>query len=361
MGICAASQTPAEKQDVTNNKALNGQLYAGYKESSLVHKLLLLGAGESGKSTLFKQLIHIYGKGFVENERKDYAAVIFHNTLLAIKELGKNSQILQQQPGLQDCAMKNPASKNALQSLNEIDEDIEILTATQGSLIKLVWTDEGIQNTFLHRAKFQLLDCSEYFLNQIEEITAKPGWIPSESDVLRSRKRTTGIVENKIVIEANDFIIVDVGGQRNERKKWVHCFQDVTAVIFVAAMSEYDQFLFEDEKVNRLEEALHLFEEHSNSRWFTSVSIILLLNKCDLFKKKITESPLSNFFPDYKGGADYDQGCELITNLFLSKHQQQKKIYAHVTCALDPQLVRTVFNAVKDIVIGGALSTAGLT
>ena len=53
----------------------------------------------------------------------------------------------------------------------------------------------------------------------------------------------------------------DVGGQRNERRKWIHCFEDVTAVIFVAAISEYDQKLFEDGATNRMVEALELFEE----------------------------------------------------------------------------------------------------
>ncbi|EJW74437.1 hypothetical protein WUBG_14655 [Wuchereria bancrofti] len=41
--------------------------------------------------------------------------------------------------------------------------------------------------------------------------------------------------------------IFDVGGQRSERKKWIHCFEDVNAIIFIAAISQYDQVLFEDE------------------------------------------------------------------------------------------------------------------
>lgn len=41
----------------------------------------------------------------------------------------------------------------------------------------------------------------------------------------------------------------DVGGQRSERKKWMHCFENVTAVVFLAAISEYDQVLVEDETV----------------------------------------------------------------------------------------------------------------
>ena len=60
--------------------------------------------------------------------------------------------------------------------------------------------------------------------------------------------------------------MVDVGGQRNERKKWIHCFEDVTAVVFLAALSAYDQVLMEKDNVNRLNEAIALFEHIVNSR-----------------------------------------------------------------------------------------------
>jgi guanine nucleotide-binding protein G(i) subunit alpha len=74
----------------------------------------------------------------------------------------------------------------------------------------------------------------------VKQISAE-GYIPTEQDVLRSRVRTTGIVENEFEIDHNKFKMFDVGGQRNERKKWIHCFESVTAVLFVAAISEYDQ------------------------------------------------------------------------------------------------------------------------
>lgn len=57
------------------------------------------------------------------------------------------------------------------------------------------------------------------------------------------------------------FRVFDVGGQRAERRKWINCFDNVTSVIFVAAISEYDQVLFEDPSKNRVEEAVELFEE----------------------------------------------------------------------------------------------------
>ena len=56
----------------------------------------------------------------------------------------------------------------------------------------------------------------------------------------------------KYVIDNTPFEMYDVGGQRNERKKWIHCFEGVDAVIFVAAISEYDQKLFEDSTTNRM-------------------------------------------------------------------------------------------------------------
>lgn len=161
-----------------------------------------------------------------------------------------------------------------------------------------VFCCSGIQVTYENRAKFQLTDSAAYFFDMVEAI-GSPNYIPSEQDVLRSRVRTTGIVENEFKIEGNMFKMFDVGGQRNERKKWIHCFSEVTAVLFVAALSEYDMVLFEDETTNRMDEALNLFDEIANSRWFKKTSMILMLNKRDLFAEKILKVPLTVWDPEY--------------------------------------------------------------
>lgn len=95
----------------------------------------------------------------------------------------------------------------------------------------------------------------------------------------------------------------DVGGQRSQRRKWVYCFEDVRAVLFVVALSGYDMTLLEDQTVNRLEESLNLFEQIVNNRWFKEASFVLFLNKLDLFREKIMCSSrhLKLFFSDYKG------------------------------------------------------------
>jgi len=157
----------------------------------------------------------------------------------------------------------------------------------------------------------------------------------------------------------------DVGGQRNERKKWIHCFDDVTAVIFVAALSEYDQKLFEDVNTNRMVEAIDLFDEITNNRYFRESSMILFLNKRDLFETKIERVAIATVdaFLDYKhdeGLSNYDGGIKYFLNKFLARSKTEEKIiYHHITCATDTENVEVVFSACKDIILRDNLKDSG--
>ena len=150
----------------------------------------------------------------------------------------------------------------------------------------------------MRQNEFQLHDSAHFFLNDLARISA-PGYVPTEQDVLRSRVRTTGIVRSDFKIKRVNFTMFDVGGQRNERRKWIHAFDNCNAVVFVAALSEYDQVLYEDDGTNRMEEALSLFEQICNSKWFAETSVILFLNKQDLFVEKLATQPLSKYVAAY--------------------------------------------------------------
>jgi len=198
------------------------------------------------------------------------------------------------------------------------------------------------------------------FFGKVRAVVA-PDYIPSIDDVMRVRVRTTGIVEQVFTIEGNEFRMFDVGGQRNERKKWIHCFEHVTAVLFVAALSAFDLTLFEDDRVNRMAEALKVFEELLCSPWFKQTSIILFLNKRDLFLEKIKKVKLKTYFPDYMGDNSYDDAVNYIVSIFHQKNtHSDRSIYTHITCATDQSNVQAVFNAVKDIVIRRSLQEGGL-
>jgi len=106
--------------------------------------------------------------------------------------------------------------------------------------MKRLWTDGGVQTCFHRSNEYQLNDSAKYFLDKLEEI-GQANYLPSTQDILRTRVKTTGIVEINFSFKDLNFRVFDVGGQRSERKKWIHCFEDVTAIIFIVALSEYDQ------------------------------------------------------------------------------------------------------------------------
>lgn len=119
----------------------------------------------------------------------------------------------------------------------------------------------------------------------------------------------------------------DVGGQRSERKKWIHCFEAVKSIIFCVSLSEYDQVLLEESRQNRMIESLVLFESVVNSRWFLRTTIILFLNKIDVFRQKIKKIPLERFFPDYGGGTDLNKAAKYILWRFNQTNRAKLSIY----------------------------------
>jgi len=354
MGVCSSSAglSPIEAQAVKQSKEIENKMVADHLVDVAVKKLLLLGAGGSGKSTLFKQMISIYGKGFSDQDRAGYAKIICENIITAMKTLC--SQAL-------SMGLKVAAEREAKEfmELEFKDRNSIKINKSHAALVKVLWRDPGIQSAFERQSGFQLVDSAQYFFDKVDEVAAD-GYTPIDQDVFRCRSATTGIVETNFTINGSEFSMFDVGGQRNERKKWIHCFENVTAVLFVAAISEYDQVLYEDNTKNRIEEALELFEEIANNKWFANTSVILFLNKRDIFKEKIHRVPLKNYFNEYEGGDNYDKAVEFITAKFRNLRQVQGKLYHHVTCATDSENVAFVFNAVQHIVVSGAMAQAGL-
>jgi GTPase SAR1 family protein len=222
--------------------------------------------------------------------------------------------------------------------------------------LKKLWADKGVQAMYERRAEYQLNDSAQYYFDAIDRI-AGPNYLPTEQDVLRSRAKTTGIIETEFEVDGVKFRMCDVGGQRSERKKWMHCFQDVTACIFCVALSEYNLTLYEDGKTNRMHESLKLFKEICNSKWFVDTAMILFLNKKDLFEEKIKTIDLTCAFPEYKGGCEYTKAVQYIQEKFMSQNENPKKlIYPNITCATDTNQIKIVFASVQDIVLRNAIT-----
>lgn len=263
-------------------------------------KLLLLGAGESGKSTIVKQMKIIHENGYSSDERAQYKPVVYSNTVQSMVAILRAMERLK--IGFHDPTRIDDARRvfKVVSQTDDINFTSELVVE-----MKRLWNDPGVQKCFLRAREYQLNDSAEYYLSSLDRL-GHPSYVPSEQDVLRTRVKTTGIVETFFGYRNLNFMMVDVGGQRSERKKWIHCFEGVTAIVFCVSLSAYDLMLAEDEEMNRMTESMKLFESICNNRWFEETSIILFLNKKDLFSEKIIKSPLTIAFPEYTGPNTYD-------------------------------------------------------
>ena len=135
-------------------------------------------------------------------------------------------------------------------------------------------------------------------------------------------------------------------------------FKGLYAIIFCVNLSSYDLMLPEDENMNQMMDSMRLFDRVCNNRWLVGTPIILLLNKTDLFRKKILHSPLTSCFPDYNGHSQYEDATSYIQMKFeeLNKSGEPKTIFTHLTCALDTQDIELGFDLVTDDVIEANLN-----
>ncbi|XP_070764088.1 guanine nucleotide binding protein (G protein), alpha activating activity polypeptide O, a isoform X6 [Enoplosus armatus] len=346
-----------ERAALDRSKAIEKNLKEDGLTAAKDVKLLLLGAGESGKSTIVKQMKIIHEDGFSGDDVKQYKPVVYSNTIQSLAAIVRAMDTL----GLEYGDKERKHDGRQLYVLTIAGKtDTEPYSAELLSAMMRLWSDSGIQECFSRAREYQLNDSAQYYLDSLDRIGAAD-YQPTEQDILRTRVKTTGIVETHFTFKNLHFRLFDVGGQRSERKKWIHCFEDVTAIIFCVALSGYDQVLHEDETTNRMHESLKLFDSICNNNWFKDTSIILFLNKKDLFENKISKSPLSICFPEYTGPNTYEDAAAYIQAQFESKNRSpNKEIYCHMTCATDTGNIQVVFDAVTDIIIANNLRGCGL-
>lgn len=345
-----------QSADDQRSKEIDSRLRADNAAAARDIKLLLLGAGESGKSTIVKQMKIIHDNGYTQDDCKQFIPVVYSNTISSMMAVVKAMNKLQIEYG-------NPANKEMAGRLAEVSsqQDEAKITPDVLQILKSLWSDSGVRACFARSREYQLNDSAGYLFDALDRIGA-PSYVPNEQDVLRTRVKTTGIVETHFIFKKLNFRMFDVGGQRSERRKWIHCFEGVTAIIFCASLAAYDLVLAEDETTNRMQESMQLFNSICNNKFFVRTSIILFLNKKDIFQEKIVKSPLTICFPEYVGPSNFENGSKFVRQKFedLNLMKGTKEIYPHLTCATDTSNIQFVFDAVTDVIIRENLRLAGL-
>ncbi|XP_078793761.1 guanine nucleotide-binding protein subunit alpha-13-like isoform X2 [Oryzias latipes] len=339
--VCSFNCVELKKQ-TRKSKEIDENLSREKKYVKRLVKILLLGAGESGKSTFLKQMRIIHGDDFDQRARQEFKPTIYSNVIKGIRVLVDAREKLHIPWG----DPKNSTHGDKVMAINtrsammangqlETADFVEYLPA-----IRALWADSGIQNAYDRRREFQL------------------DYLPSQQDILLARKPTKGIHEYDFVIKNVPFKMVDVGGQRFVRRRWVECFDSVTSILFLLSSSEYDQVLMEDRQTNRLCESLNIFETIVNNRVFADISIILFLNKTDLLEEKVKTVKLKDYFPEYTGPEHSLPDIQgFMVDCFRAKRRNNshEQLYHHFTTAINTENIRLVFQNVKDIIFYGNL------
>ncbi|XP_055352213.1 uncharacterized protein LOC129598368 [Paramacrobiotus metropolitanus] len=368
MGCFSNSRSKTDPEDERlqreTNKKIDQQLQRDKQLYRATHRLLLLGAGESGKSTIVKQMRILHVAGFNEEEKRQKTAEIMKNIKDSIVVITGSMSIL-----VPPIALERPENKPRVDYMQSI-ANVENFTYPEEfwDNAEALWADEGVQRCFERNNEYQLIDCAKYFLDKIGSVR-RPDYSPSEQDILRARVQTSGIFETKFTVDRVNFHMFDVGGQRDERRKWIQCFNDVTAIIYVTSSSSYDMVLMEDITTNRLKESLDLFKSIWNNRWLRTISVILFLNKMDQLQEKILagRSKLELYFPEFgryvtppDAKAEPGEHPEVVRAKYFirdeflristASNDGKHFCYPHFTTAVDTENIRRVFNDCRDII-----------
>jgi len=358
MGICAAKAPGPGSGALPNETELvrKAAIAMGTeKELNAGIKLLLLGAGGSGKTTFRKQLRSIYA-GFPEAERVEAAAVIVDNFWEAIKVI--RTEALERK--LDEITDPQSPVGAAMQRLAEPKPSSNFLTPKEVEDLNLVWSHPLVMEMVKERQKFHLQECALIYFAQLASYPAwgGEGWLPSIDDCIRARVRSSGVVEETILIDGVKFMLFDAGGQRSERRKWIHYFDRVNAIMFVTSLTAYAENLYEDSTQNNMVESLALFENLANSKWFQSTPILLFFNKRDVFQTVFVDQKIplnvSGYFTEAPDSKDPDVAVRYIVDLYLGRKRLNPDrpgeslanlIYPHVTTAVDRDNIQKVFGA----------------
>ncbi|KAI0757461.1 heterotrimeric G protein alpha subunit 4 [Daedaleopsis nitida] len=347
MGACMSSGAVEISEE---DKRMHREAEKSLKEAKLKLakqvKVLLLGSGDSGKSTILKQMRLIHRVPFSTQEIESYRQLVFNNLTHGVKYVIDAMEDMEL-----DVLDENRDLVAIIEDASDI-KDGEPYPPEYHDVLKKLWEDPNIQAAYARGNEAALPENLNYYFAHLDRLF-EPSYVPNEQDIVHARARTIGITETVFNLRDHDMLMVDVGGQKSERRKWIHCFQDVTSILFLVSLSGFDQCLVEDKDANQMQDAMTIWDSICHSQWFKQTSIILFLNKNDLFEKKVANSDIKNFFPDYDGEAgDAKAGREYFKKRFARLAQKanakEREIYIHVTTATDTAMLRVVMAAVEE-------------
>lgn len=254
-------------------------------------------------------------------------------------------------------AMQDPLIHDVARMLEASKEDI-----------KELWSHPTVKGLMAKR-RLKLDEWSEFFLKHIVRVTASD-YLPTTDDILHARIQTMGVAEHIFDVNIHGKTVTwhlfDVGGARGQRQSWIPFFDDANAIIFVAPVSAFDQYLEEDPRTNRIDDSLQLFTQICSNQLLKSVHLVLFLNKTDLLKAKLdTGLRVQKYITSFGDrGNDYETVVQYFRAHFLQVHRRNNEhrrvLYTHFTNVTDTKATQRIIGNVRDSIFRGYLQSAAL-
>ena len=339
------------------------KINASYQAETKVRtKVIVLGTSNSGKSTLLRQMQLIRMSGFSESERHAFVPLISDNIIQTLHTILVDMKSLVTKSMFDDIVISTAA-----EDFERIYADCKIQDReVQRELLELgviLWRHPSLRQLIEeHKEAFENGESLLLLFDHISEI-ASVDYLPSDRDILNCRMRSTGIKTLEFDFDEIPIAMIDVGGQRSERRKWIHYFDNVEVLLFCVSINEYNMVLTEDSSKNAMEESLEMFKSIINSVWFRNKPVILFLNKIDLLEKKLkTATCLRDSFPEFTGDASkLADVVNFIQDKYLECDEQKgRPLFPFQTCATDTTNIEKVFQVCFHMVFRETLADIGL-
>lgn len=392
-------------------------------------KVMLLGQAESGKSTLQKQFQLYHASQTLDRERPSWRPIVYFNTIKAVRTIldeldwDFTTHANQEEEAYIDPNWPNQIShiRHKLLPLVSIEDSlaselsggVTVAGGRSGVFVRAGWqsvvtstrswpvanlyggssspdvvanmaarllselqydVDELWQHlavkTLLRMRRLRLEESAAFLLDEIHRI-AEPDYLPTTDDILHVRLQTLGVTEHSFDINFGgnhySWILYDVGGARGQRHAWVPYFDDAAAIIFLAPISAFDQYLDEDPRTNRIDDSLQLFTSTCSNKLLKNASMVLMLNKTDLLKKKLQAGVMVKKYITSYGEREnrYEDVAEYFRAHFAQVHKrkgvQKQELYIHFTSMLDVRATQKIIVDINEAIIKSYLGQSMLT
>jgi len=378
----SSSKEKSGEEAPSNLQAANDEIDNRMSEEKRTMKrsasLLLLGAGGCGKSTLYKQIRNIYNGEIPEKEMIVATMSVKRQVFDDMMDLCRTNVAIISTD--KECEIEDEKARDLRDRFvilsEKLSTDIE-LTYEIAQDIKHLWSQSGMKKTFNICSKSHVMESTPYFFNKVLEI-GSPQYLANFDDYVRVRHRTVGLLHSTFntSFQSHSWVIklTDVGGQKNERKKWIQVFADIDAVLYVMSLNGYDKLVYEDNSKNCWDESFQIFSDLSALKVFDKTTFIVFLNKADLLEELLKQVPFNVYYKDcpldkindYSYVVSYAQ--EVVTQrfeagsikLFGDKDFQRRALHFHVTCATDRDQMEKVLQVLQVEATKSQLQTAGL-